>query len=63
MKDRMHVARVDVESDSGREIAQKYRINGVPAFVVLDAKGNVLYRKVGGRPDGAEIERRLMALR
>jgi len=63
LEGKLDVARIDIESESGQEIARKYRIAGVPAFVVLDPKGTILYRQVGGRPDANEIERRIGALR
>jgi thioredoxin-related protein len=63
MTGKLDVARIDIESDSGQELARKYRISGVPAFVVLDPKGIVVYRQIGGRPDSGEIERRIAALR
>ena len=63
MEGKLDVARVDIESESGQEIARKYRIAGVPAFVVIDPKGAILYRQVGGRPDASEIERRITAIR
>jgi hypothetical protein len=37
----------------------KYGIHGVPAFVMLDAEGRVIYKKVGGTPDGNEIRARI----
>ena len=55
MGDKLEVARLDVSNKAGREIASRYRIDRVPAFVLLDAKGSVLYRKLGGSPDSDEI--------
>lgn len=59
MGTRLRVARVDVGSESGRVLAQRYRITAVPAYVLLDGRGSVLYRQVGGRPDVSAIEQRL----
>lgn len=61
MGTRLRVAKVDIASESGRAVAARYGITAVPAFVLLDRRGAVLYRQVGGRPDVDEIERRLAA--
>jgi thioredoxin-related protein len=58
---RLRVARVDIESDSGRELAARYQVAAIPAFVVVDPRGNVLYRRIGGRPDSDAIEQRVGA--
>lgn len=62
MDGKMAIARMDVADDEGRAIAQKYGVSSVPAFIVLDGKGNVLYRKIGGKPDVAQIESAVAAL-
>ncbi len=41
------VLRLDVLSPLGRELAIRYRVRGVPTFLVFDGKGNVTYRQVG----------------
>ena len=56
---RLAVARVDVGSDSGRALAARYGVAVIPAFVLLDARGVMLYLQVGGRPDEAAIERHI----
>lgn len=43
--------KVNVGDDDGSEVAMKYGVHGVPAFVMLDGEGRVIYRKVGGKPD------------
>ena len=53
---RMTVARVDIGEDSGSAVAHRYGVSMVPAFIVLDGKGNVIYRKLGGKPDVGAIE-------
>jgi hypothetical protein len=53
---RMSVARVDIGEDSGSAVARKYGVSMVPAFIVLDGRGNVIYRKLGGKPDASAIE-------
>ena len=54
---RLDVARVELDSPSGREVAARYDVTRIPAFVLLDPRGAVLYRQLGGRPDVAQIER------
>ena len=58
---KLEVAHVDAMDDASAEIREKYGISALPAFVLLDASGNVLYRQVGGRPDVAKIEAALAA--
>ncbi|MEO7096581.1 MAG: hypothetical protein ABI175_25205 [Polyangiales bacterium] len=53
---RLTVARVDIGEDAGSAIAQRYGVSMVPAFLVLDPAGNVIYRKLGGKPDVGAIE-------
>jgi len=50
------VLRLDVMSQVGREAAIRYRIRGVPTFLVFDGKGNVVYRQVGPPNRGAIIQ-------
>ena len=59
---KMKVARVNVADDEGQDLARRYEVNAVPAFILLDAHGDVLYRKIGGSPDTAGIEAKLAAL-
>lgn len=56
MKDKVRFARVDIGGDTGSDLASRYGISGVPAFVVLDPDGRVIYRKIGGKPDTAQIK-------
>ena len=56
-KGRLDVAHVDVGDDAGGELAAKHGIRGVPAFVLVGGRGQVLYRKIGGKPDAEAIER------
>lgn len=56
MKGRLDVAHVDVGNDEGGALAAKHGVRGVPAFLVVDGRGRVLYRKIGGKPDSAAIE-------
>ena len=59
---KLTVAHVNVGDDSGQDVARRYGVDAVPAFILLDGHGNVLYRKVGGRPDAPGIEAKLAAL-
>ncbi len=63
MGTQMRVARVDIESESGRDLARQYGITAVPAYVLVRPDGAVLYRQVGGRPDATEIARRVSGFR
>lgn len=56
---KMAFTRVNVKDEDGSKLAQKYSVRGVPAFLVLSPKGDVLYRKVGGTPDRELIEQAL----
>lgn len=47
---------VNIADDDGRRLATKYGIRSVPAFLVVDADGKVLYRKIGGLPDREAVE-------
>jgi thioredoxin-like negative regulator of GroEL len=59
MKDKVRFTRVDIGSDDGGRLAQRYGITAVPAFLALDAQGRVVYRKLGGRPDADEVKKKL----
>lgn len=61
MKDKLRFARVDIGGDDGGKLANQYGISGVPAFVILDPSGRVIYRKIGGKPDTAQIKTLLAA--
>jgi hypothetical protein len=56
MEGRLTVARVDIGEDGGSTLAKRYGVSVVPAFIVLDGSGNVIYRKLGGEPDTGAIE-------
>lgn len=63
LEGRAAAARVNLFSDSGAELADRYRVNATPTYLLLDANGQVLYRQVGGKPDAkailARVERAL----
>jgi thioredoxin-like negative regulator of GroEL len=63
MEGKMKVARIDVGEDEGRAIAAKYGIGTVPAFVLVAPNGEVLYQKVGGKPDVDAVAAKVDALR
>ncbi|MGQ9521871.1 MAG: thioredoxin family protein [Anaerolineae bacterium] len=48
------VLRIDVMSQTGLALAQKYGVRAVPTFVVFDGKGQVVYAQAG-LPDRAAI--------
>ena len=56
MEGRLTVARVDIGEDAGSSVAHRYGVSMVPAFIVLDGQGNVIYRKLGGKPDANAID-------
>ena len=53
---KLEVAHVDANDEANAELTRKYGISALPAFVLLDGSGNVLYRQLGGRPDVTKIE-------
>jgi thioredoxin 1 len=53
--DRAGVARVNIFSESGEELAARYRVNATPTYLLLDASGKVIHRQVGGMPNAEAI--------
>jgi thioredoxin-like negative regulator of GroEL len=53
---RLSVARVDVTTDDGEAICEKHGIRQIPAFLLMDPRGVVLYRRIGRAPDAVAIE-------
>ncbi len=53
---------MDIGDDEGRAIAAKYGVRSVPAFLVVSSQGEVVYRKIGGTPDGDAVRAELAAL-
>lgn len=49
-------ARVDAGSEDGATFASRYAVTALPTYLVIDASGRVIYRQVGGRPNGDAIE-------
>ena len=56
MEGRLTVAHIDIGEDEGSAVARRYGVSMVPAFIVLDGRGNVIYRKLGGKPDVGAID-------
>lgn len=50
------VIRLDIFSRVGRQAARQYGIRGVPALVVIDHTGQVIYRQAGIPRSGQVIE-------
>jgi thioredoxin-like negative regulator of GroEL len=59
LRGRVAFVKVNVTDDRGADIALRYGIHGVPAFIVLDGNGRMIYRQVGGRPDREAVLARL----
>ncbi|HLL55500.1 MAG TPA: thioredoxin family protein [Myxococcaceae bacterium] len=62
LQGRAEVAKVDIFSESGGELADRYRVSATPTYLVLDGAGNVVYRQVGGNPDTRAIVRAVALL-
>jgi hypothetical protein len=63
LKDQLDFTRVNINDERGSALASKYGIRAVPTFLVVSPSGDVLYRKVGGRPDREAIEAKLASHR
>jgi thiol-disulfide isomerase/thioredoxin len=37
----------DVDDSQGQQLASRYGVNSIPAFFILDGKGNPVYQGVG----------------
>ncbi len=49
--------RIDINTESGRNIRERYEIEFVPAILVFDEKGVELWRQTGVQPDSVSITR------
>jgi thioredoxin-related protein len=47
LEDRAQVLRLNVMDDVGGELAMRYRVRGVPTFVLLDGAGQVTLTQAG----------------
>ncbi len=45
--DKLHVIRIDIQQNVGRELASVYNLEYTPTYVFFDAKGNEVWRTVG----------------
>ncbi len=48
--DQVSFQRVNVDEKDGKALAQRYRVRGHPAIVILDAADNVIWSRVGVLP-------------
>jgi thioredoxin-like negative regulator of GroEL len=48
--DRVAFQRLNADEDDGRAAAQTYRVRGHPAIVVINARGDVVWSRVGVQP-------------
>jgi thiol-disulfide isomerase/thioredoxin len=49
--------------DKNSDVARKYRVVGLPTTFLIDKKGNIRYRAVGGRDfDSPEVEQQISGL-
>mgnify|MGYP000031093372 CR=1 FL=1 len=59
---RMTVVRVDIEAPAAALVRSRYGLRATPTYVLVDGRGNEVWRQVGGSPDRAAIEQRLATL-
>jgi len=45
---RLHIIRLNIQEDVGRELAPVYNFEFTPTFIFFDADGQELWREVGG---------------
>ena len=55
LKNYMSVIRIDVSSNTGKDIRRRYQGELVPTFIVFDMYGNEVWRQSGKVPELAEI--------
>ena len=56
-------ARVDIMSERGGALADRFHCGATPTYLVLDGNGKVAYRQVGGSPNVDAILARAKELR
>jgi len=56
---RVPVVRVPIHGPAGRALGERYGVRRVPTYLVLDRKGQVLWRREGFPPDRATVLRGL----
>jgi thioredoxin-related protein len=45
--DNLHIIRINVQDQIGRELGPVYQFEYTPTFIYFDAKGNELWRTIG----------------
>jgi len=45
--DKLHIIRIDIQQQVGRELAPVYGFEYTPTYIFFDAKGNELWRSIG----------------
>ncbi len=46
--DRIHIIRLNIQNQTGMELAPVYAFNFTPTFIFFDAEGNEVWRTIGG---------------
>jgi len=46
--DRLHIIRLNIQEDVGRELAPVYDFTFTPTFIFFDADGQEIWREIGG---------------
>jgi thiol-disulfide isomerase/thioredoxin len=54
--DKLVVRRVDIQSDGGRQLMERYRVEFTPTFILFDAAGQELWRGTGKLDENAVRE-------
>ena len=47
MGDKLHIIRLNIQENVGRELADVYGFEYTPTYIFFDAKGNELWRSIG----------------
>ena len=45
--DKLHIIRIDIQQQVGRELAPVYGFEYTPTYIFFDAKGNEVWRSIG----------------
>ena len=45
--DKLHIIRIDIQQQVGRELASVYDFEYTPTYIFFDAKGNEVWRSIG----------------
>ena len=45
--DKLHIIRIDIQQQVGRELAPVYDFEYTPTYIFFDAKGNEVWRSIG----------------